>query len=59
MATLELVGVNTLNEQEAELLVNTPQKTFTPPKYKHGLNLTQAERNANVMAIYNKWSKNK
>ncbi|OCS90830.1 hypothetical protein [Caryophanon latum] len=59
MTIFELVGVNILNEQQTELLVNEPQKIFTPQKYKSGLNLTQIERNAHVIEIYNKWCKNK
>lgn len=56
---MELIETNTLNEMEAELLVNTPQKSFTPPYHRNSLHLTKIERSGNVLSIYNKWLANK
>lgn len=59
MATAELVAMSKLNEMEAELLVNTPQKKFTTPQYKNNLELSRNERLKNILGIRNKWLRSK
>ncbi|MFB5688108.1 hypothetical protein [Bacillus cereus] len=55
MATLALTEINTINEEEANLIYNTPRRSIVKPQGLNHVHLSAQEKKSHAAELYRKW----
>lgn len=55
MATLEITNTYFINNQEAELIANTPKTKVPKPSYANGFHMSSKEQDQKALEVLSKW----